>query len=263
MGMFIVYSLSIKKIHWIIKRTEIQVKPTFAVNTLCLPDSISSSRQTFTQCLKELKLGQFQIPWRTNHRSSGDVGFFKSFCFFIQFHIHFLWVKIVTSCLWLCVWGHCLAAGYIWLSSMHVPDGITWWITICMYFSALRTPLFLTQSIISCAEMQPQTCQELLPCLTFAYRPSLLCVSAALWWTNGLLLQPNISDFYSSVQSTSCHFSLLTFSMSEIQISGCMSCPWRPLLNRHPQSIGVPGSHLSLLDLSWWNCWTSPNFEGK
>ncbi|XP_058864261.1 interferon-induced protein 44-like isoform X2 [Acipenser ruthenus] len=60
-------------------------------------------------------------------------------------------------------------------------------------------------------EMQPQTCKEPPPCFTVACRHSFVYHSPALRRTNCLLLQPNISNFDSSVQSTCCHFSASQF----------------------------------------------------
>ena len=81
-----------------------------------------------------------------------------------------------------------------------------WWISICRYFSALRRPLILTKSPNEFAEMQPQTCREPPPCFTVACRHSFVFRSPGLRQTNCLLLQLNISNSDSLVQSACCQF---------------------------------------------------------
>lgn len=128
-----------------------------------------------------------------------------------------------------------------WGPIIHLPGGFAWRINVCLYFTALRTTLILTKSPTPFAEMQPQMCKEPLSCLSVACRQSLLYCSPALQQTNYFLLQPNISDFNSSVQSTCCHFSAPMF-VSVVESLGLPSCqrhdflaatfPWRPLLTR-------------------------------
>lgn len=90
---------------------------------------------------------------------------------------------LVLLTLWLHVWGRCrctINMGPI----RRLPDGIAWWIRICMYFSALWTLIIVTESPTSFAEMQPQTFKEPPPCFTVACRHSLVYRSPALWRTN-------------------------------------------------------------------------------
>ncbi|KAK6468672.1 Fc receptor-like protein 5, partial [Huso huso] len=81
-----------------------------------------------------------------------------------------------------------------------------------------KRPLILTKSPTPFAEMQPQTCKEPPPCFTVACRHSFVYRSPALRQTNCLLLQPNISNFDSSVQSTCCHFSVTPVSLSGVAL---------------------------------------------
>lgn len=85
------------------------------------------------------------------------------------------------------------------------PDGIAWWINICLYFSSLTTPFILNQISNSIYRNAAPTSKETPSCFTVVCRHSLLN------WATGLLLKPNISNCESSIQSTCCHFSASYF----------------------------------------------------
>lgn len=69
----------------------------------------------------------------------------------------------------------------------HFPDGIAWWISICLHFSALRTPLILT--LIS-KSIWRNLVPNMQGTFTFTYHTTLQPF---------LLIQPNISHFDSVV----------------------------------------------------------------
>lgn len=127
-----------------------------------------------------------QISWRTNHRSSEDASFCKSL---MKSQTHtMMWRSGLSG-----PWNYlCVPLSTEGSSSWPLMSGVIALLqtSICLYFSAMSTPLIL-----------PQTCKEPLPCRCCLH--TLIIVPLSSPSANKLhLLQPDLSDFDSLVQST-------------------------------------------------------------
>lgn len=98
-----------------------------------------------------------------------------------------------------CVFGVIVALQYKFGAIICLRDGTAWWISICLYFSALKTPLIPAKSPTPFAEMQSQICKEHPPTFTVFCRYQFASTTA---------------KWFKSVQSTCCHFSAPQFQCS-------------------------------------------------
>lgn len=170
---------------------------------LCLQSSISSSRNTCTEFLKEL----------SRELTTDD-----------------LWMKLSQS---LFMWSQ---ADLMMLryGLCHHLDVVALWIIICLYFSALRTPSVQTKSPTPFTEMQPWTCSEPPPCFTVVCRSSYcrnlqpsvnkLSSAAAKYLQFGLISPELLLLFFCSVGRMFLYIaeSLGLVSTSQVWLFGCV-----------------------------------------